>query len=223
MEFCTCGAQLVADARFCHKCGRPVREEFAGEVGEPAVADAAVLRPPPLPPSAIPLEINFRNAIAVRIGLVLAGAALLGSLLLGQLMPGGLLFSLVFVLVTAGFATVAWYRRSTHQPLTVASGARLGWITGVFTAVLFTVLWTISMVEVLSRGKLAEQLRDQLKQSPAGQTPDAEQLLNWMQTPGGLMILLLVTFTSLFVSVSILPAIGGAIAARLSGPKSETQ
>ena len=23
LEFCTCGAQLPPDARFCHKCGKP--------------------------------------------------------------------------------------------------------------------------------------------------------------------------------------------------------
>ena len=30
-EFCTCGAELPPDSRFCHKCGKPQREEIAVE------------------------------------------------------------------------------------------------------------------------------------------------------------------------------------------------
>ena len=30
-EFCTCGAELPPDARFCHRCGKPQREETALE------------------------------------------------------------------------------------------------------------------------------------------------------------------------------------------------
>src|SRR5689334_2027095 len=45
-DFCTCGAQLPEDARFCHRCGKPQRNEtFAVEptpeiVEIPAVASA---------------------------------------------------------------------------------------------------------------------------------------------------------------------------------------
>ena len=35
-EFCTCGAQLPPDARFCHKCGKPQYDYPGVEEPEPA-------------------------------------------------------------------------------------------------------------------------------------------------------------------------------------------
>src|SRR5579862_3192296 len=63
-DSCTCGAQLPPDARFCHKCGKPQRDE-------PLLVDEPVVVPPP-PPLAPPPPappISFRNAIAVRVAL----------------------------------------------------------------------------------------------------------------------------------------------------------
>ena len=66
-EFCTCGAQLPPDALFCHKCGKPQREILAPE--PPSEEQAAA---PPLPPTSRwdSLPLDFRNAAAVRIGLM---------------------------------------------------------------------------------------------------------------------------------------------------------
>src|SRR5258708_28410835 len=66
-ERCTCGAILPEDARFCHKCGKPQREEplIPQEAAEP--------QPPPPPPPLPTLEpprIGFHNAPAVRIALI---------------------------------------------------------------------------------------------------------------------------------------------------------
>ncbi len=67
-EICTCGAQLPPDARFCHKCGKPQREEI---VVEPVEAFAP--QPPPLVEAAPLQALNFRNPIALRVGLLAAG------------------------------------------------------------------------------------------------------------------------------------------------------
>src|ERR1044071_8323555 len=64
-EFCTCGARLPEDARFCHKCGKPQRDE-------PLMVEEA--RPPPPFPRDVPVvlapPIGFHNGPAVRIGLL---------------------------------------------------------------------------------------------------------------------------------------------------------
>ena len=78
-EFCTCGAQLPPDARFCHKCGKP-------QYDYPVVEEA---EPEPAPPqrggcgasrrAAISADISFHNGLAVRIGFIAAMGAVLCS------------------------------------------------------------------------------------------------------------------------------------------------
>ena len=66
-EFCSCGAQLPPDARFCHKCGKPQRAEIlVEEEPEPTAIQEARLPPPSAP---TPAALNFRNPVAVRVGL----------------------------------------------------------------------------------------------------------------------------------------------------------
>ena len=52
-DFCTCGAELPPDARFCHRCGKPQREEVIPETAERRVEIAAAVAP--VPPSAAAL------------------------------------------------------------------------------------------------------------------------------------------------------------------------
>src|SRR5258707_7098587 len=70
-DVCTCGAQLPEDARFCHKCGKPQRDEPHLVEPEP---------PPPMPigiegapqAPAAPPSIGFHNTTAVWIALRVA-------------------------------------------------------------------------------------------------------------------------------------------------------
>jgi hypothetical protein len=66
-EICSCGAQLPPDARFCHKCGKPQREEplaeaLIGQMQAPLAPPAAVV--------ALPVPLSFRNPVALRVGLL---------------------------------------------------------------------------------------------------------------------------------------------------------
>ena len=81
-EFCTCGAQLPPDARFCHKCGKP-QYDYPGiteETVEPA--PPPVTAAPAEPAVQPPLEISFHNRLAVRIGFLAALMAVLPFMLL---------------------------------------------------------------------------------------------------------------------------------------------
>ena len=127
-ERCTCGAQLPPDALFCHKCGKPQREDLIPrEEPEPvreesaeAVSEFAL---PPLP-QAPPLPIGLRNAVAVRVALFAGVVCLVSSMFIGQV-PG---LQVVAMLAPAasGFLAVHLYRKRTGQRLSLASGARLG-------------------------------------------------------------------------------------------------
>src|SRR5580658_5531787 len=97
-EYCTCGAKLPEDARFCHKCGRPTREE-------PVLVEDAPLAPvaPPAPPAPQFPPIGFRNGPAMRIALLSAALAFLLFILSSQLFVP---LASMIPLVAAGFLAV---------------------------------------------------------------------------------------------------------------------
>jgi hypothetical protein len=204
-EFCSCGAQLPPDARFCHRCGKPQQEIAAAEPDSPPAIEA------PTSAHAGPLPLNFHNPVAVRVGLSMASLAVLLSWL------PILKYGLVIWFFTAGFLAAYFYHRRTGHFLTVRSGARMGWITGVLTFVIITVLFTISVIAIASsRGGLGAVYSEQLRNMPI-QDPNLEQTLQLFQTPAGIAILLLFSLIFLFVMTTVLCTAGGALGAKIAG------
>ncbi len=211
-EFCTCGAQLPPDARFCHKCGKPQYELPAPEEEpeEQPVVPEPVTRAAE-PPAHIPLEIGFHNRVAVRTGIL---AAALSGLLISMPMPAffGMLW-IIILLVASGFFAVYLYGRRTGDELTVRSGAHLGWMTGIFGFAIVTVFFTINMILISRRGGLGafyrEQFSDRLDEA------GVEQVLQLFQSPAGVGGIVLVTLIFLFLVFTLLPTLGGALGARI--------
>src|SRR5688572_28960328 len=129
-QFCNCGAQLPDNARFCHSCGKPQRDEDIPV--EPAASLAA-----PLPLDASPGRplINFSNPVVLRVALLCASlSALLNAIPIVSL--GCCLW-----IIGGGFLSTWLYVRRTGTMLSTAEGARLGWITGLLTFVI-TIFFT---------------------------------------------------------------------------------
>ncbi len=200
-DFCTCGAQLPPDARFCHKCGKPQREEVLIEEPETQPVQPE-LQPLPSSAPAVGAPIDFRNAMAVRVGFL---AAMLASLLNAMLV-----YACPLWLMSAGFLCVYVYQRRTGQTLTVGNGARIGWITGLFSFVIFTVLFTLSFVAQVRSGELLKNLND----VPFLQG-SAEQLRELFSNPVYLAFNVLVSLAVLFVVFTSLSIAGGALGAKL--------
>ena len=199
-EYCTCGAQLPPDARFCHKCGKPQREEDLVVEEQPVV----VVAPPPVAPPP-PLAISFRNATAVRIALVTGIPIVFLSALLSAIAgPLGMA-----VPVAGGFFAVYLYRRRTGEKITVLAGARLGWISGIIVFTILALLLTMTVV-VLSQPDLVQSMRDQMtKMSPLSQE-EITRNMDQLRTPSGLAVALL----DAFLSYTLLTALGGAVGAK---------
>ena len=193
-EFCTCGAQLPPDARFCHKCGKPQREEDM-----PVVEQPIVVLPPAPPP---PLAINFHNAVAVRTSLFASVLAFGLSAIMG---PLGLI-----ALSGGGFLSVYLYRRRTGATLTVANGARLGWISGIFIFAIGTLLFTIQLVTV-SSSVILNQLRDQMVKNYSATEVQINQVINFLASPPGIGLIVLFSF----FTITLLTALGGAVGAKI--------
>jgi hypothetical protein len=206
-EKCTCGAQLVPDAVFCHKCGRAVREivvEAEPEVSSPVPAPAAA---PATPPQAEPLPpVGFHNKVAVRIASWVAMVAML--------LAGVTPILIVPAWVAAGFTAVQLYRKRTGEFLNVRAGMTLGWITGVIMFVLGMVSLTLRAIPGIGNGGLAAMFREQLKKSP---DPNVKEFLQMLDTPSGLALLLIVLLPMLFLFITLFSVAGGALGAKFGG------
>jgi hypothetical protein len=206
---CTCGARPPADARFCHKCGRPLYEEPVPEV------EAAPPPPPPPPPVFEPPApaISFQNGMAVRIGFLVAGIAMFASNFLALL--GGIfqVIAFLFLPAGAGILSVWLYNRRSGNSLSVRDGARLGWITGVFCFVILTVMTTL-VFAFAGTGGIANAYQTHAQKSGIPNA-DIERGIGILQDPASAVpFLLIVLFTS-FMMFSTASSIGGAIGAKM--------
>ena len=145
-EFCTCGARLPEDARFCHKCGKPQRDEPEIEAlardAEPVVEVETAPTPTTAAPPALP-TIGFRNPVAVRAAVIASAFATIAGLIP---FPG--LFHSLWQLVTiaaGGFASVYLYQRRTGDYLSLRGGLQIGWMTGLFCFIVTMVMLTFCL------------------------------------------------------------------------------
>jgi hypothetical protein len=207
-EFCTCGAQLPPDARFCHKCGKP-QYDYPGveepEAASPPVVEVAnVLQATFVPVSG---EISFHNRLAVRIGFIAA----MGAVMISVFPIPWPFVRLPLAFLAAGFLAVYLYSRRTGQTLSIRSGARMGWITGIFSFTLVSILFTVAIVAISSQGDFAKQLLSQLPANDAR----ADVIQQALSSPAlilGVVVLYLLLF---FVIFTALPMIGGALGAKV--------
>ena len=193
-EFCSCGAQLVPDALFCHKCGKPARD-----IPEPESTGAVPVMTiqPVYPP------VNFHNRVAVRIALMMAVMATL-------------LFFLPFLnWLAAGFFAALLYRRRTGYLLNLQAGLRLGWITGVLMFVIVMVLITMSFAVITAAGGLSA-LPPEAK---AALGPRLEEAVKVFQSAPAVAEMLVMYF----MFITLLSMAGGALGAKLAGRGGEAQ
>lgn len=206
-EFCTCGAQLPPDARFCHKCGKPQYDYPGIEETEPAPPPVEVASLSQAPYVQLPAEISFHNGLAVRIGFIAAAAAVMVCMI-----PIPLAWlRLPIAFVAAGFLAVYLYSRRTGQILSLRSGARMGWITGIFSFTLVSVIFTIAMVAVTSQGGLEKELQSQISPND----PRWEMVRQALNNPAMIIAGLALYLMLFFVILTALPMIGGALGAKV--------
>ncbi len=204
-EICTCGARLVPDALFCHRCGRPLRPLIAEE--EPAEQEES---PPPTVPepdrvviaqAVVEPEVNvdFRNRSALKSCLLAACFSLVFIVLLSPI-GSGILFP--FVLFGGGWIASYLYGRNSAIPVNVRSGAALGWIAGLFTFLIMLVFITLLFMMLAGNPEFVQLLRDSSGKYGA-RTEDVAQLLDLPKHPDKLALGLGLNFVQLTVFSSL--------------------
>ena len=200
-EFCSCGAQLPPDARFCHKCGKPQREE-------PSLEDDAAIVPATVEPARsaeppAPMPLSFRNPMAVRVGLLTAGMVSI------VMMIPGVNYASILWLLGAGYFSVWTYKRRTGQRLTVRSGAHMGWMTGVLSFTLITVVFTFCIIAIQKAGGIAV-LKNRLGEL-AIQQATIDEAVKLLQNPYEILRSLVM----MFIVMTLTCTAGGALGAKL--------
>jgi hypothetical protein len=217
-EFCTCGARLPEDARFCHKCGKPQREEPEMQALAEESTAATTPTPPPLPhqasqvtappteaPPAARATVGFRNPAAVRAALISSAIATIAGIIP---FPG--LFHQLWQLlsiVIGGFAAVYFYQRRTGAYLSIRGGLQLGWMTGLFCFLVMMVMVTLLFVILAALGEAG------LKQLSAdsGRPEIAEAFGSMMSNPA----MLIFGMVTMFFFTTMLGSAGGALGSKI--------
>jgi len=205
-EICTCGAQLPPDARFCHKCGKPQYDYPGVEQSETPPPLIEVASVPQAPHVQVSGEISFHNRLAVRVGLISAVAAVLVSVV-----PLPFIFLRFLAYLAGGFLAVYLYSRRSGQILSMRSGARMGWITGIIAFAIVGVLAAVFIIAILSQPELAKQIQSQLPANDAGSSSIAEAL----NDPTKFSVELVQSLGVSFVLLTALPIIGGVLGAKV--------
>ena len=206
-EYCTCGAKLPEDARFCHKCGKPQREEpeieaLAQETQVSASPDPAALDPVVAQALA---TIGFRNPMAVRASLVASALATLAGLVP---LPGP--FHSLWQLLTitaAGFASVYFYQRRTGAYLSIRGGLQIGWMTGLFCFIVTIVMLTLLLAVIAGIGESG------LKKLSAdsGRPEIADAFMSMTSNPA----MLIFALAGAFFLMTVLASAGGALGSKV--------
>jgi hypothetical protein len=205
--FCTCGAKLAEDALFCHRCGRPVREVAGMSEVEEAPAEQPAVVEAPVIAQQLPEEepINFRNRVAVRVGLISAALVQLVGMMATAV--GGPLL-LPVVALGGGWYSTFLYRRRSGVALNSLNGARMGWMTGVFTFVITTVFFTLAIALMMSNGELLSAYRRNAE-SMGMSAETVEKFQDLMNNPGLFGFSIVAGLFFQFVLQTFMSSVGG--------------
>lgn len=165
----------------------------------------------PVAPAAIhlPSHIDFHNPVALRVAFM---AATLASVL--NVLPF-VNFGCMLWLLAAGFFAVYMYTKRTGQVLSIRSGVRMGWLTGLFTFVIEIVFYTLFIISIAFRAGGLTGFYKQSLSNMSLPSDSVQQALEVLQSPGGIASVIIFSLLLLFAVFTLFPILGGAIGAKV--------
>ena len=144
----------------------------------------------------------------------LPAAALAGLVAILMIIPLGA-FGLGMLAVGA-LSVLLYRRRNPAANLTPGMGARLGAVSGALGFGIFAILTSVEMLAFRSGGQLRAALLEAVQQSAARSSdPQAQQLLEYLKTPQGLALVMVLGLIVMFVAFLVFSSLGGALGAAL--------
>ena len=235
---CSCGTRLVADALFCHRCGKPVFDlpepETPPALAFPSPAAGGSVAPPPPGAASAHLDafdyhgppepIDLRNKLAVQLAFFVAVFEF-PMIAFSGIFPVNPLVASAMVLALGGFFSVYLYQKRTQCKLGALNGFRLGWISGLLLFLLVLLFGVLQFAFfTFSGGSLIAQLEQVMAASGAnGMPPEQQQIMREVFSDGTkLFVMVLIALFLLFLFLTACAGVGGALGARsrLSEPRS---
>lgn len=208
---CSCGAYPPEDARFCHKCGRPLYEP---DVFESATDVAPAVAPAPPLPTVREAVINFRNRTAVGVSVMAAAVTLFLLIVLTLAFPSSALVPFLFC--GGGFFAALLYAKASGERLSPQNGARMGFMTCLWGCLVMLV-FTALMAALIANPDIRHSLQTQMEQLPQlHNSPQMAQTLKILENPSEFVRNLALAVGMTFLIWTLFSMLGGMIGARLS-------
>lgn len=203
-----CGAAVEDGTAFCRHCNAPqIRVASAAPPAETALVPGAIEHHPPAYSSTPPIN-GLAWPPALRSA---AHAGLIAAILMA--IPLGASFGLG--MIAAGFLAVLFYRRRVLQAnLTSGLGIRLGALSGLFGFGIFAVISALEAAIFGSGGELRTALLQAVEQAASRNSdPQAQQMLQYLKTPPGLVVVMILGLVVMFFLFLVLASLGGVLGA----------
>jgi hypothetical protein len=203
-----CGAAVEDGVAFCRHCNAPqIRVPLAA-----APAETSVI------PQALDNQLSLGGGDQQIRGLAwpqaLRSAAQAGFIAaIVMAIPLGAFF--LVGMLAAGFLAVLFYRRrvSDVNP-TSGLGVRLGALSGLFGFGIFGAFSALETAVFHSGGELRSALMQAIEQAASRTTdPQAQQMLQYLRTPQGLEVVMILGLIVMFFLFVILSSLGGVLGA----------
>ncbi len=182
----------------------------------------AIPEPPPAIPGELTVSAQASYASYSPIGKIHWAQALPSTIQAGLIAAILMMFPLgILGLVLAGGVSVALYRRRNHEfPVTPGMGGRLGAASGAMAFVIFTILGAVQVAVFHTGSQLRDMLLDAVRQAAERNSdPQAQQVVEYLKTPAGMAVTLVLGLVAVFLFCLVLSAVGGAIGAAWFGRK----
>ena len=198
-----CGAAVEDGTAFCPQCNAPqirVNGSFPEGVSGPEFSTQTA---------------TYAGATAIQWSQALPSAALAG--LIAAVLMFIPLGAFGLGMIAAGVLAVLFYRR--RNPLGTLSpgmGARLGALSGMLGFGIFAVLTAVEVLVFHSGGQLRAALLEAVQQSASRTSdPQAQQIFDYLKSPPGLALVMVLGLAVMFVVFLICSSLGGALGAVL--------
>ena len=202
-----CGATVEDGTPFCRHCHAPQIRVVGFETLP--VPNAGHAQEGPQETAAWPTPILRPTVINWSSGFRVAAAAGLIAAVLMFTPVGGLGLGML----AGGFLAVALYRRKNlGSPLPTAAAAKLGLLTGG-TGFAFFALLLAAQITFFHKGpELRAALVHAVEQAASHNAdPQAQAVANWLKSPDGLSLMIILSLFFTLIVFLILGAVGGAL------------